>query len=185
MLNCNLPQNILQDFKLKFRKLYIDKNTESQRFQSFLINLKHADERNVLDSTATHGLTRFSDLTALEFQGLYLNNRPLSQKFPRVTSGDYASENPNRRLSSVNPNLYVDWTGNYTTKVKDQMQCGSCWAFGSTEQVESDAMRTMHSNYVLSPQQIVNCDTGGIYFLVFGILIIFTHYFIARFFNEN
>jgi C1A family cysteine protease len=52
----------------------------------------------------------------------------------------------------------VDWTGVYTTPVKNQAQCGSCWAFSATEQIESDSMRTLGTNYVLSPQQIVSCD---------------------------
>jgi len=44
------------------------------------------------------------------------------------------------------------------TPVKDQGQCGSCWAFSATEQIETDvAMATGHL-YTLAPQQIVSCD---------------------------
>jgi C1A family cysteine protease len=49
-------------------------------------------------------------------------------------------------------------TGIYTTPVKDQEQCGSCWAFSATEQIESDIMRTLNTTFVLSPQQITSCD---------------------------
>src|SRR5690606_10441661 len=41
---------------------------------------------------------------------------------------------------------------------KNQGQCGSCWAFSATEQIESDAIRTLGTTYILSPQQIVSCD---------------------------
>ena len=51
-----------------------------------------------------------------------------------------------------------DWTGKYTTKVKDQAQCGSCWAFSAVEQIESDAMRELGKDYILSEQQVVSCD---------------------------
>ena len=38
--------------------------------------------------------------------------------------------------------------------------CGSCWAFGATEQVESHVMLdTKSTGLVLSPQNIVSCDT--------------------------
>jgi len=52
----------------------------------------------------------------------------------------------------------VDWTGIYTTAVKNQGYCGSCWAFSATEQIESDSMRTLGTSYVLSPEQITQCD---------------------------
>ena len=34
-----------------------------------------------------------------------------------------------------------------------------CWAFSATEQIDSDAMRTLGVSYVLSPEQITQCDT--------------------------
>jgi len=53
----------------------------------------------------------------------------------------------------------VDWTGKLTTPVKDQAQCGSCWAFSATEQIESDAMKNLGITAILSPEQITQCDT--------------------------
>ena len=53
-----------------------------------------------------------------------------------------------------------DWTGNLTTAVKDQQQCGSCWAFSATEQIESMGIQTgkFGREQTLSVQQIVACD---------------------------
>jgi len=62
-------------------------------------------------------------------------------------------------LPKVNGTDLVDWTGVYTTPVKNQEQCGSCWAFSATEQFESDIMRVLKTTLVLSPQQVVSCDT--------------------------
>ena len=58
----------------------------------------------------------------------------------------------------------IDWVANgATTPVKNQGQCGSCWAFSATEQIESDIFLSTGVLNVLSPQQIVSCDTvdGG------------------------
>jgi len=45
-----------------------------------------------------------------------------------------------------------------TTPVKDQRQCGSCWAFSATENVESVWFLAKGQLPVLAPQQIVDCD---------------------------
>jgi len=55
-----------------------------------------------------------------------------------------------------------DWrahTPSVVSDVKDQGQCGSCWAFATTESIES--MWALAGNHlvVLSPEQIVDCDT--------------------------
>lgn len=41
--------------------------------------------------------------------------------------------------------------------IRDQAQCGSCWAFGSTEAL-SDRFCLAGQNVVLSPQDLVACD---------------------------
>ena len=57
-----------------------------------------------------------------------------------------------------------DWTGVYTTPVKNAgQQClGSGWAFTAISQVESDVWRQYGSsyNYVLSPEQLLQCVTN-------------------------
>jgi C1A family cysteine protease len=60
----------------------------------------------------------------------------------------------------------LDWTetSGAVSAVKDQGQCGSCWAFSATEGVESGVFMTDgKAPPALSPQQITSCDTtdGG------------------------
>jgi len=54
--------------------------------------------------------------------------------------------------------LDQDWSGKYTTAIKNQGRCGSCWAFSAVEQVESDAIRTLGVSTELSTQQVISCD---------------------------
>jgi len=66
------------------------------------------------------------------------------------------------------PPQVFDWRAQgMVTPVKNQEQCGSCWAFSATETIESAYMKkhglTNVTMQPLSPQQIVDCDNfdGG------------------------
>merc|ERR1711975_55899 len=53
----------------------------------------------------------------------------------------------------------VDWrTKGAVTAVKDQGQCGSCWAFSTTEEIESSVFMATGKLLTLSTQQIISCD---------------------------
>jgi len=66
--------------------------------------------------------------------------------------------------SNVDIPASFDWreqTPNPVTPIKDQGQCGSCWAFSAVEEIESVWILTGHNVSILSPQQVVDCDTGS------------------------
>jgi C1A family cysteine protease len=53
----------------------------------------------------------------------------------------------------------VDWSQKgATSAVKDQGQCGSCWAFSATEGIESAVFMATGQMPDLSTQQIISCD---------------------------
>jgi C1A family cysteine protease len=123
---------------------------EVTRFGHFLENLQLADKRNeeerTMNGTATHGVTRFSDMSQKEFEEKFLASKvePSGAPIASVQKAPLGSSTK-------------DWTGVLTTPVKNQAQCGSCWAFSATEQIESDTMRLLDTTYILSPQQLVSC----------------------------
>jgi len=45
--------------------------------------------------------------------------------------------------------------------IRNQEQCGSCWAFGATEALSDRIAIQGGANVVLSPQQLVSCDTSN------------------------
>merc|ERR1712217_248986 len=54
----------------------------------------------------------------------------------------------------------IDWNARGAlTPVKNQGQCGSCWAFSATEQLESAYFQAYGQLKELSPQQLTSCDT--------------------------
>ncbi len=119
--------------------------------------MKIIDARNqeelAVGGTAVHGITKFSDITEEEFKKRFLNLDASKLNLANVTVAEITRP--------VELGTAVDWAGVYTTAVKDQGYCGSCWAFSATEQIESETMRTLGKTYVLAPQQIVSCDTSG------------------------
>jgi len=147
-------KELWDEFRAEHGKHYGTMEEEIKRFDIFVKTLKVIDERNAAEKqnggTAEHGITRFADMTQLEFETQFL----LAEYKPKAkVQDDIVLGEPDLTAGTV------DWTGKYTTPVKNQMQCGSCWAFSATEQVESDAMRTLNKEWILSPEQIVQCDT--------------------------
>ena len=56
----------------------------------------------------------------------------------------------------------MDWrTRGAVTAVKNQGQCGSCWAFSATSQIESDWAVAGNPLVEFSPQQVIACDDGS------------------------
>merc|ERR1712048_1330666 len=57
----------------------------------------------------------------------------------------------------------IDWTlTEAVTPIKNQGQCGSCWAFSATETIESHFILAHGQKYgvSLSPQQVTSCTTA-------------------------
>ncbi len=109
-----------ESFKLNFKKSYGTMDEETRRFGHFLENLKAADRRNVLEKqnggSAVHGITSLCDLSQAEFESGFLsavdNNKKMATK-DKVHPASASSVDINAGL--------VDWTGIYTTPVKDQV----------------------------------------------------------------
>jgi C1A family cysteine protease len=153
-----------EDFKTTHNRHY-GATEDEHRFNVFMTNLKVIDQRNAIElangGEECHGITQFADITQEEFEATYLgaNPRPADVSAGENTPVGDVSAYPSSR----------DWTGIYTTPIKDQGSCGSCWAFSAMEQVESDNIRVKNwcsgnpSNSAcwLSAQQVNSCDTGS------------------------
>mmetsp|Transcript_51217 Transcript_51217/g.116425 ORF Transcript_51217/g.116425 Transcript_51217/m.116425 type:complete len:342 (+) Transcript_51217:307-1332(+) len=107
---------------------------------------------NVFDIT---GITKFADMAPDEFKEIYLN-----LDYEKKTL-DPSKPHPGKGIKPLKPGqeAVADWTGNYTTPIKDQGVCGSCWAFSVTEQIESDWMRSGGEMLILSAQQVCSCTS--------------------------
>jgi C1A family cysteine protease len=114
------------------------------------MNLAKIESHNA-DKTQTHtlGVTQFSDLTQDEFVKIYLNTR-VNHKFTDEVHGRTAASTP--QVGDV------DWVSNgKVSKVKNQGNCGSCWAFSANAAIES-AYLIAGQDLDLSEQQLVDCS---------------------------
>lgn len=127
------------------------------RMRVFRDNLEYIDSHNRGEATFALGLNRFADLTNQEYQAKYLG-----VKLDWETRLRKRLENPTKfSHENVQAPAYVDWREHgAVTPVKDQGQCGSCWAFSAIASVEGiNAIKT-GKLISLSEQELVDCDTS-------------------------
>jgi len=142
------------DFVKKFNKTYPTVHEFQARFRVFQMSLDRVAGRRLVAvprANTAFGITKFSDLTPTEFKSMYLGSVP-----PRFSSNASVAH----PLSEVTPPTSYDWRSQgAVSAVKDQEQCGSCWAFSATEEIESMTYMKNKVLPILAPQQIVSCDT--------------------------
>jgi len=146
---------LFEDFIQTYGKTYSSEVEYWHRYEIFVENLKFADERNRLESSAVHGVTQFMDLTPIEFKN-FLGFVP-SEYMGEVVLASPETSAVNYCGSANSTNCDYEQLG-FVTAVKDQGQCGSCWAFSATEAVETATFIAGKALPVLSPQEIVDCD---------------------------
>ncbi|XP_015696455.1 thiol protease SEN102-like [Oryza brachyantha] len=132
------------------------------RFEVFKENARYVNEANKKKGmTYKLGLNKFSDMTMEEFTAKYTGGRPGPVAGAKTWTTCTASERPAAANDWCVPSSW-DWREHgVVTHVKDQRNCGSCWAFGAVGAVESiNAIRT-GKLLNLSEQQVLDCSGGG------------------------
>jgi len=148
-----------EEYNQFWNKTHCSVAEKNARFLNFKMNARKIMAANLksklIGSTATFGFTKFSDMSEREFSSKMLGFKPSPKSSFHVKS---ASE---KREVLQTPSTPIDWKAKgMITAIKDQGQCGSCWAFSTTETVESANLLAGKRVPDGSAQEIVDCDSS-------------------------
>merc|ERR1711959_400321 len=157
-------------FQSQYNKVYHPAEVMT-RYNIFKDNVDFINHhnKNLADKLGyTVGINEFADLTNAEFVRMYngYNARAMPKKELNVEMFDTSN------LADS-----VDWTTkNAVTPIKNQGQCGSCWAFSTTGSTEGAYAIASGKLVSLSEQDLVDCDKvdhgcqGGLMDNAFGFI---------------
>ncbi len=171
-------KQIFKVFHFIFHKTY-DYNSDLgvKKYMIFRANLKKIRDHNRKNLSYKMGIQHFSDMTNEEVDKYY-NLKPIKvTEYRRMLKGgamldDFNDDEeiremqkrgmqPNNKVpvTPVKERKDVDWRG-YMGPVRNQGNCGSCWAFGTIGAIEGNwAINNNPTDF--SPQELVDCDTNN------------------------
>ena len=139
-----------EQFKVKFGRHY-DAAEDAKRYHNFAVNMRKAEQLAKENPYAQFGEGAICGHGCRGIPSHHLNLHPSALHEVNVV----ISEADLKATASK-----LDWRDEgVVTAVKDQGQCGDCWAFGSTANFESQWALAGKGSCCALEQMLVSCDT--------------------------
>nr|CAB3468841.1 unnamed protein product [Digitaria exilis] len=140
-----------------------DGEEDRLRLEVFRDNLRYIDAHNAEADAGLHtfrlGLTPFTDLTVEEYRARVLGFRAPRRDAAAAARRDGTTRHLRRHGGDQVPDA-IDWRQlGAVTDVKDQEQCGGCWAFSAVAAMEGINEIVTGNLISLSEQEVIDCDS--------------------------
>lgn len=147
IVNCDEFEN----WSDKYSKSYFSLTEKYNKKAIWLENLKFIEHHNSRNLGYVLEMNEYGDMTWNQFKkvkmGLIMNHENVHGHIPNL---------PHLGLP-----IYVNWTERgVVTRVKNQFQCGSCWAFSTTGAIESMHAIQTGNLVALSEENLIDCTWG-------------------------
>ncbi|OMO61095.1 hypothetical protein COLO4_33565 [Corchorus olitorius] len=138
-------------------RVYEDLKEKAKRFKFFKENMAFIESFNAANNKPYKlGINQFADLTNEEFTASRNRFKGSPQMNPNTALISFKYENVTETPSAM------DWRQKgAVTPVKDQGQCGCCWAFSAVAAMEGITKLTTGNLISMSEQELVDCDVNG------------------------
>jgi C1A family cysteine protease len=146
-------QFLFTKFMTQYNKKY-QHDTFFYRYTVFKQNLDKITLGNRQNHSYTMAMNAMGDMTLAEYKATKLGYKSVDRSF--IRSKNVAAKKVNVAALPAS----VDWAAaGKVTPIKDQGQCGSCWAFSTTGSTEAAVSIAKNAKPVgLSEQQLVDCS---------------------------
>ncbi|XP_059657329.1 senescence-specific cysteine protease SAG39-like [Cornus florida] len=144
-----------EQWMARYGRVYKDSVEKEMRFKIFNDNMEFIESFNNAGTKSYKlGVNEFADLTNEEFHASR-NGYKMSSNMKSSKTTSFRYENVTAVPASM------DWRKKgAVTPIKDQGQCGCCWAFSAVAAMEGINQLTTGKLISLSEQELVDCDTS-------------------------
>jgi len=140
-----------QKFVTAYNKQYATEEIFT-KYAVFKANLERIQAHNLKNLSWNMAVNEYADLTGEEFRAIHMGKVMGS---PAPLSDGIVSES---LTTEADPSL--DWRDKgAVSPVRDQGQCGACWAFTVVGAIESACYIATHNLTQLSVQMVIDCTT--------------------------